>query len=76
MRPSPRTKEFPYLASPNTQLQTVVDSVDVAASPDQVWALIGQFGGLVASIDRQDPGDRDRDRAIAYDRDDRRQADH
>jgi hypothetical protein len=41
----PGTKEFPYLASPNTQLQTVVDSVDLAATPDQVWALIGQFGG-------------------------------
>ena len=48
------TKQFPYLASPNTQLQTVVDSVDLAASPDQVWALIGQFGGawhpLIANI--------------------------
>jgi hypothetical protein len=41
----PGTKEFPYLASPNTQLQTVVDSVDLAATPDQVWALIGPFGG-------------------------------
>jgi Polyketide cyclase / dehydrase and lipid transport/Domain of unknown function (DUF4331) len=43
----PGTKEFPYLASPNTQLQTVVDSVDLAASPDQVWALIGTFGGMM-----------------------------
>ena len=41
----PGTKEFPYLASPNTQLQTVLDSVEVSASPDQVWALIGSFGG-------------------------------
>jgi hypothetical protein len=50
----PGTKEFPYLASPNTQLQTVVDSVDLAAAPDQIWALIGQFGGawhpLIAKI--------------------------
>jgi hypothetical protein len=50
----PGTKEFPYLASPNSQLQTVVDSVDLAAAPDQIWALIGQFGGawhpLIAKI--------------------------
>jgi hypothetical protein len=42
----PGTKEFPYLASPNTQLQTVVESVDLAATPDQVWAVIGAFGGM------------------------------
>jgi Polyketide cyclase / dehydrase and lipid transport/Domain of unknown function (DUF4331) len=42
----PGTKTFPYEASPNTQLQTVADSVDLAASPDQVWAVIGQFGGM------------------------------
>jgi hypothetical protein len=50
----PGTKEFPYLASPNTQLQTVIDSVNVATPPDQVWALIGAFGGswhpLIAKI--------------------------
>jgi hypothetical protein len=39
----PGTKEFPYLASPNTQLQTVVESVDLAAAPDKVWDLIGSF---------------------------------
>jgi hypothetical protein len=42
----PGTKEFPYLASPNTQLQTVVDSVDLAVSADRVWALIGTFGAM------------------------------
>ena len=42
----PGTKVFPYLASPNTQLQTVVQSVDLAATPDKVWALIGSFGSL------------------------------
>jgi hypothetical protein len=42
----PGTKTFPYEASPNTELQTVADSVDLAASPDQVWALVGQFGGM------------------------------
>jgi len=48
------TKNFPYLASPNTEPQTVVDSVDLSAPADQVWALIGQFGGgwhpLIANI--------------------------
>jgi hypothetical protein len=34
---------FPYLASPNTELQTVAQSVDLAAPPDKVWALIGPF---------------------------------
>lgn len=42
----PGTKTFPYQASPNTELQTVHDSVNLSASPDQVWALIGQFGGM------------------------------
>jgi hypothetical protein len=50
----PGMKTFPYEASPNTELQTVADSVDLAASPDQVWDLIGQFGGmwhpLIASV--------------------------
>jgi hypothetical protein len=27
-------------------LQTVADSVDLASSPDKVWALIGEFGGM------------------------------
>ncbi|MFL9982613.1 DUF4331 family protein [Paraburkholderia sediminicola] len=50
----PGGKVFPYMAPPNMQLQTVTDSVDVSASPDQVWALIGVFGGtwhpLIARI--------------------------
>jgi hypothetical protein len=37
---------FPYLAPPNTQLQTVVDSVELTAAPDQVWTLVGAFGGM------------------------------
>ncbi len=47
--PSPTklaTKTFPYEASPNKELQAVGDSVDLAAPPDQVWALVGQFGGM------------------------------
>jgi Polyketide cyclase / dehydrase and lipid transport/Domain of unknown function (DUF4331) len=43
----PGTKTFPYQASPNSELQTVHDSVDLAASPDQVWSLIGKFGDLM-----------------------------
>ena len=50
----PGTKTFPYLASPNLDLQTVVETVDVGAAPDKVWELIGQFGGywhpLIAEI--------------------------
>lgn len=51
----PATKTFPYEASPNAELQTVADSVDLAASPDQVWAAIGTFGDgswhpLIASV--------------------------
>jgi hypothetical protein len=50
----PGTNNFPYFATPNTELQTVADHVDLNASPDKVWALIGQFGGywhpLIAKI--------------------------
>ena len=50
----PGTKNFPYFATPNTELQYVAESVDLNASPDRVWALIGQFSGnwhpLIASI--------------------------
>jgi hypothetical protein len=50
----PGTKNFPYFATPNTELQTVTDRVDLNAAPDTVWALIGQFGGywhpLIAKI--------------------------
>jgi hypothetical protein len=41
----PGTKVFPYFASPNTELQVVAESVELAAAPDKVWALIGSFGG-------------------------------
>lgn len=37
---------FPYLAPPNTELQTVAESVVVNASADRVWALIGPFGAM------------------------------
>jgi len=45
---------FPYVQPPNTKLLTITKSVDVAAPPEEVWALIGQFGGawhpLVADL--------------------------
>ena len=50
----PSTRNFPYFADPNTELQSVSESVDLNAPPDKVWALIGQFGGywhpLIADI--------------------------
>jgi hypothetical protein len=36
-------KVFPYFATPNTELQAVAGSVELAAAPDAVWSLIGQF---------------------------------
>jgi hypothetical protein len=41
----PGMKVFPYFATPNTELQTVAQSIEVAAAPDEVWSLIGDFGG-------------------------------
>ena len=41
----PGLRVFPYLATPNAELQTVAESVELAAAPDEVWSLIGQFGG-------------------------------
>jgi hypothetical protein len=39
----PGTKVFPYFATPNMELQAVADSIDLAATPDEVWSLIGPF---------------------------------
>ena len=51
----PGTKNFPYFATPNTELQTVAETVELDAAPDKVWELIGQFGGswhpLIANIE-------------------------
>lgn len=50
----PGTGSFPYFATPNTELQSVMDRIDLNATPDRVWELVGQFGGswhpLIASI--------------------------
>ena len=39
----PGMKVFPYFATPNTEVQTVVESVELAVGPEKVWSLIGQF---------------------------------
>ena len=39
----PGMKVFPYFATPNTDLHTVAEFVELAAAPDTVWSLIGQF---------------------------------
>jgi hypothetical protein len=49
------TKNFPYFATPNTELQSVTDRIDLNAAPEKVWALIGDFGApswhpLIANI--------------------------
>jgi hypothetical protein len=41
----PGMKLFPYFATPNTAMQTVAQSIEVSATPDDVWALVGDFGG-------------------------------
>ncbi len=51
----PGTRNFPYFAAPNTDLQSVVETVELGAAPDKVWELIGQFGAragipLIAQI--------------------------
>ena len=50
----PGTNTFPYFASPNNELQRVSESIDLGAAPDEVWAVIGQFGGswhpLIAQV--------------------------
>jgi len=39
----PGMTTFPYLAAPNTELQTVAETVELAAPPDAVWDVIGRF---------------------------------
>jgi hypothetical protein len=39
----PGMKVFPYFATPNSEIQTVADSVELSASPNDVWSIVGQF---------------------------------
>lgn len=41
----PGGKQFPYVQPPNTKLLTVTRSVKLAGGAEDVWAVIGQFGG-------------------------------
>jgi hypothetical protein len=36
-------KTFPFLASPNVRLLTINKSIKVAASPEVLWAIVGNF---------------------------------
>ena len=51
----PGMKVFPYFATPNTEVQTVAESVELEVPPDEVWSVIGRFNldwhPLVASVD-------------------------
>ena len=66
----PGTKTFPYEASPNTQLQTVADSVDLSAAPDKVWDVIGKFGGMWHPLIASVQADGRRCRSVAHNRND------
>jgi hypothetical protein len=39
----PGTRVFPYFATPNTEVQVVADSVELAAEAGSVWAVMGRF---------------------------------
>jgi len=39
----PGMNEFPYFATPNVELQVFADTVELAAAPDAVWSVVGQF---------------------------------
>ena len=39
----PGRRVFPYFATPNTEVQSVADSVELAAAPETVWSLMGRF---------------------------------
>jgi hypothetical protein len=39
----PGMKVFPYLATPNSELQTVAKSVALDADPEEIWSVIGSF---------------------------------
>lgn len=50
----PGLNVFPYLATPNSELQMIAHAVELAAPPDAVWSSIGEFGSnwhpLVARV--------------------------
>jgi hypothetical protein len=50
----PGMSVFPYFATPNEEVQTVAQSIELSAPPDEVWGIIGPFTldwhPLVASV--------------------------
>jgi hypothetical protein len=42
----PAGKSFPYVQPPNNRLLTVSQTVNLSASPDLVWDVVGRFDGL------------------------------
>jgi hypothetical protein len=56
----PGMKVFPYFATPNTDVQSVAEAVELAAAPDKVWSVMGQFDLLwhpaVARVSLTGPG--------------------
>src|SRR5882724_3573485 len=56
----PGAASFPYVRPPNVSLLTITRSLDLTAPPQDVWAVIGQFGGtwhpLVANIETSGAG--------------------
>jgi len=39
----PGMKTFPYFATPNTELQTVAETIELPTAPEEVWSVIGPF---------------------------------
>jgi len=42
----PSTTTFPYEQPPNIETSRITRQIDVKATPEQVWKIVGDFGGL------------------------------
>ena len=71
----PGMKNFPYFATPNTELQSVAERIDLNA-PGQGLGTNRRLRRELAPIDRQYQADRRWHRTIARHRNNRRQADY
>ena len=69
----PGMKVFPYFATPNTELQTVAESVELAAAPDDGVVVDRTVQSRLASAGRERQLDRHRHRSAPHDRNARRQ---
>ena len=70
----PGTKNFPYFAEPNTELQTVAESIELWCTARKGVGADRTIRRQLASLDRQHQGGRHRRWTIARHRDGRRQA--